>query len=519
MSSTATGASETPRKYQLFIDGQWVDAASGQTFTTPNPSTGETWAEFAEADKADVDKAVAAARKALDGKWGKMAARDRGRLLYKLAQLISENAKELAALESQDNGKPLKESLYIDLPDVVDHFEYFAGWPAKIVGETIPVPGNFLNYTLREPVGVCGQIIPWNYPLSMAAWKLAPALACGNTVVVKPSEETPATAAGCTVVVKPAEQTPVTALELAKLIQQAGIPDGVVNVVPGYGPTAGAALASHKGVDKVAFTGSTEVGKIIARACAENLTKVSLELGGKSPNIVFADANLDQALSGALQAIFMNQGQMCTAGSRLFLHAAIKDEFLARMADKARTIKVGDPLDMTTQMGPQVSAEQLARIKSYVDIAANEGASVLVGGATPTLEGPLANGYFFAPTILDNVTNNMRVAQEEIFGPVASIITFEDEADLVKQANDTLYGLGSAIWTQDITRAHRIAKALKAGVVWINTYNILNSASPFGGYKQSGYGREMGQHALEMYTQVKSVWVDLSGRPMGWFGR
>jgi acyl-CoA reductase-like NAD-dependent aldehyde dehydrogenase len=500
--SSATATTNETQKYQLFIDGQWVDAASGKTFTTPNPATGETLAEVAEADQEDVDRAVAAARKALEGKWGKISPRDRGRMLYKLAQLIEARASELATLETQNNGKPLKESLYLDLPGVADHFEYFAGWCTKLMGETIPVPGNFLNYTLREPVGVCGQIIPWNYPLGMASWKLAPALACGNTVVLKP-----------------AEQTPVTALELAKLIQEAGIPDGVVNIVPGFGPTAGAALVEHEGVDKIAFTGSTEVGKLIARNAAATLKKVSLELGGKSPNIVFADANLDQAVSGALAGIFMNQGQMCTAASRLFLEASIKDEFLARMSAKAREIKVGDPLNMGTQMGPQVSQEQLDRIKSYVDIAQGEGASVIAGGAPPQLEGNLANGFFYAPTILDNVTNSMRVAREEIFGPVVSALTFENETDLVKQANDTIYGLGSAIWTQDITRAHRLAKAIKAGVVWINTYNMLSSASPFGGYKQSGYGREMGKHALEMYTQVKSVWVDLSGRPMGWFGK
>jgi acyl-CoA reductase-like NAD-dependent aldehyde dehydrogenase len=502
MSTVTAATSEEPRQYQLFINGQWTDAESGKTFATPNPATGETLAEVAEADKADVDKAVAAARKALDGKWGKISPRDRGRMLYKLAQLIEARASELATLETQNNGKPLKESLYVDLPGVSDHFEYFAGWCTKLMGETIPVGGNFLNYTLREPVGVCGQIIPWNYPLSMAAWKLAPALACGNTVVLKP-----------------AEQTPVTALELAKLIQEAGFPDGVVNIVPGFGPTAGAALVEHPDVDKIAFTGSTEIGKLIARNAAATLKKVSLELGGKSPNIVFADANLDQAVSGALSGIFMNQGQMCTAASRLFLEASIKDEFLAKMSAKAREIKVGDPLDMGTQMGPQVSQEQLDRVKSYVAIAQGEGASVIAGGAPPQLAGPFANGYFYAPTILDNVTNSMRVAREEIFGPVASALTFENEEDLVKQANDTVYGLGSAIWTQDITRAHRLAKAIKAGVVWINTYNMLSSASPFGGYKQSGYGREMGKHALEMYTQVKSVWVDLSGRPMGWFGK
>ncbi len=499
--SSAKSASETPRKYQLFIDGQWVDAESGKTFTTPNPATGATLAEVAEGDKADIDKAVAAARRALEGKWSKISARDRGRMLYKLSQLIEAKTPELAALETADNGKPIKETSYVDLPQVVENFEYFAGWATKIEGETIPVPGPMFNYTLREPVGVCGQIIPWNFPLLMAAWKLAPALAAGNTVVLKP-----------------AEQTPVGAMELASLIQEAGFPDGVVNVVPGYGETAGAALASHPDIDKVAFTGSTEVGKIIARAAADNLTKVSLELGGKAPNIVFADADIEQAVSGAMMGIYFNQGQVCCAGSRLFLDARVKDEFLELFKEKSSHVRVGDPMDKNTQMGPQVSEEQLNRIKSYVDIAKGEGAQVLTGGCPPQLEGDFQKGYFFQPTIFGDVTNSMRVAQEEIFGPVVSVITFEDEDDLIKQANEIVYGLSAGIWTKDITRAHRFAKAVKAGTVWINTYNMFNAASPFGGYKQSGYGREMGKHALEMYTQVKSVWVDLSGKPIGWFG-
>ncbi|HEV7890762.1 MAG TPA: aldehyde dehydrogenase family protein [Pyrinomonadaceae bacterium] len=501
MSSTQP-ASETPRKYQLFIDGKWVDAESGKTFTTPNPATGATLAEVAEGDKADIDKAVAAARRAFEGAWSKVSARDRGRMMYKLAQLIEAKTSDLAAIETSDNGKPIKETTYVDLPQVVENFEYFAGWATKIEGETIPVPGQMFNYTLREPVGVCGQIIPWNFPLLMAAWKLAPALAAGNTVVLKP-----------------AEQTPVGAMELASLIQEAGFPDGVVNIVPGYGETAGAALASHPDIDKVAFTGSTEVGKIIARTAADNLTKVSLELGGKAPNIVFADADMDQAVNGAMMGIFFNQGQVCCAGSRLFLDARVKDEFLERFQERAGRVKVGDPSDMNTQMGPQVSEEQLNRIKGYVDIAKGEGATVLSGGCPPQLEGDFQKGYFFQPTIFGEVKNNMRVAQEEIFGPVVSVITFEDEDELIKQANEIVYGLSAGIWTKDITRAHRFAKAVKAGVVWINTYNMFNAASPFGGYKQSGYGREMGKHALEMYTQVKSVWVDLSGKPIGWFGK
>lgn len=372
----------------------------------------------------------------------------------------------------------------------------------KIEGETIPVPGQMFNYTLREPLGVCGQIIPWNFPLLMAAWKLAPALAAGNTIVLKP-----------------AEQTPVTAMELGRLIQEAGFPEGVVNIVPGFGETAGAALASHPGIDKIAFTGSTEVGKIIAHAAADNLTKVSLELGGKAPNIVFADADLEQAVNGAMMGIFFNQGQVCCAGSRLFLSEEVKDEFLERFKEKAQKIKVGDPMDAGTHMGPQVSVEQLDRIKGYVDIARNEGASVLTGGCPPQLEGDFQQGFFFQPTIFGDVKNQMRVAQEEIFGPVTSVITFKNEDELIKEANDTIYGLSAGIWTRDITRAHRFAKAMHAGTVWINTFNMFNAASPFGGFKQSGYGREMGKHALELYTHIKSVWVDLSGKPIGWYGK
>ncbi len=500
--STPQPAQSEPRRQQLFIDGQFVDSESGKTFSSPNPATGETFAEVAEADKADVDKAVAAARKAYEGKWSKMSARDRGRLLYKLSQLIERDTAQLAELETRDNGKPIKESTYIDLPGVVENFEYFAGWATKIEGETIPVPGQMFNYTLREPLGVCGQIIPWNFPLLMAAWKLAPALAAGNTVVLKP-----------------AEQTPVTALELAKLIQEAGFPEGVVNIVTGYGETAGAALASHPGIDKIAFTGSTEVGKIIARAAAENLTKVSLELGGKAPNVIFADADLDQAVNGAMMGIFFNQGQVCCAGSRIFVEEKAKDEFLSRFKEKAERVKVGDPMDKATGMGPQVSADQLSRIKGYVDIAREEGATVFSGGGSPELAEEFKNGYFFQPTIFSDVDNKMRVAQEEIFGPVSSVITFKDDDELIQKANDTIYGLSAGIWTQNITRAHRFAKAIKAGVVWINTYNMMNAASPFGGYKQSGYGREMGKGALDLYTQVKSVWVDLSGKPIGWFGK
>src|SRR5256714_7799597 len=502
MSSVQQAASSEPRKYQLFIDGKFVDAESGKTFATPNPATGEPLAEVAEADKADIEKAVAAARRAFEGKWGRMSARERGRLLFKLAQLIEENAKELAELETADNGKPIRESLYIDLPQVVENFECFAGCATKIEGETIPVSGQFLNYTLREPVGVCGQIIPWNFPLLMAAWKLAPALAAGNTVVLKP-----------------AEQTPVGAMELARLIQEAGFPDGVVNIVPGFGETAGAALASHPDIDKIAFTGSTEVGKLIAKAAADNLTKVSLELGGKAPNIVFADADIEQAVNGAMMGIFFNQGQVCCAGSRLFLDERVKDEFLEKFKEKAEKVKVGDPSDKATQMGPQVSSEQLERIKSYVGVARAEGATVFVGGESPVLDEKFQKGYFFQPTIFSEVKNQMRVAQEEIFGPVSCVITFKDEEDLIRQANETIYGLSAGILARDITRAHRFARELKACVVRITPYNMFKAVFPVRGDKHSGYAREIGMPAIYAFSQLKSVWVDLSGRPIGWFGK
>ncbi len=502
MSTPQSLTNQQPRKYQLFINGQFVDAQSGKTFTTPNPATGEVLAEVAEAGAADVDLAVQAARRAFEsGKWAKMSARDRGRVLYKVSQLIAERTQEIAELETADNGKPLRDALYVDVPVAAENFEYFAGLATKIQGETIPVSGPFFNYTLREPVGVCGQVTPWNFPLLMATWKIAPALA-----------------AGCTVVLKPAEQTPLTALELARICAEAGVPEGVVNVVPGFGETAGAALTSHKGVDKISFTGSTEVGKLIAKAAAENVTKVSLELGGKAPNVIFADADLDQAVAGALFGIFYNQGQVCTAGSRVFVEARVRDQFLEKFKARAEGLRVGDPMEKGTQLGPQVSAEQLDRIKRYVEIGKSEGAQVLAGGTAPTMEGRLSGGYFFTPTVFCEVNNQMRIAQEEIFGPVAAVISFENYEDLLRQANETIYGLSAGIWTRDITRAHRFAREVKAGTVWINTYNMLSAASPFGGYKQSGYGRELGLHSVDLYTQTKSVWIDLSDKPIGWFG-
>ncbi len=473
---------------RLLIDGNWTEALSGKTFQTVDPATEEVLAEVAEADSGDVDLAVAAARTALeDGSWGTMDARDRGRALLRLAALIDEHRQELARLETLDNGKPVGETANVDVPQTIETFEYYAGWADKIHGETIPVSGPFFNYTRREPVGVVGQIIPWNFPLLMAAWKLAPALACGNTVILKP-----------------AEQTPLTALRLGELILEAGIPDGVVNILPGYGPTAGAAIAAHPGIDKIAFTGSTEVGRLIQTASAGNLKRVSLELGGKSPNIVFADADLEAAAQTAMASIFFNQGEVCCAGSRLFLDETIHDEFIETFKGHTETIKVGDPLDEDTQMGAQVSEEQFTKVLGYIEGGREAGARVVTGGKRAT-----ERGYFVEPTIFDGVTGDMAIAREEIFGPVVSALSFKDIDEVVRAANDTDYGLAAGIWTSDVTKAHQIAARLKAGTVWINTYNSFDAASPFGGYKQSGFGRELGRHALDLYTQTKSVWIGL----------
>jgi aldehyde dehydrogenase (NAD+) len=473
---------------KLFIDGKLVDSVSGKTFDTINPATEEVITCIAEGDSADIDLAVTAARKAFeDGPWRKIDARDRGRILLEIANLIEKNKEELALLETMDNGKPISETTNADLPLVIDCLLYYAGWADKIHGETIPVRGEFFNYTLREPIGVVGQIIPWNFPLLMAAWKIAPALACGNTVVLKP-----------------AEQTPLTALRLGEICQEAGLPDGVLNIVPGYGPTAGAALAEHMDVDKIAFTGEYTTGRIIMQAASKNLKRVSLELGGKSPNIVFADSDIDSAVVGAMTGIFFNQGEVCCAGSRLFLEKSIHDEFVEKLSDKASGLRVGDPEDAGTQMGAQVSKEQFDKILGYIDSGKQEGAKLVTGG-----ERCGEKGYFIKPTIFDAVDNNMKIAREEIFGPVVSAITFDDVDDVVRQSNLSIYGLAAAVWTRDIKKAHRLARDLKAGTIWINTYNSFDAASPFGGYKQSGFGRELGIHALELYTQVKSVWINL----------
>jgi acyl-CoA reductase-like NAD-dependent aldehyde dehydrogenase len=473
----------------LLIGGKWRPAKSGKTFETINPANEEALALIAEGDKADVDEAVAAARKAFEeGPWPAMGPHQRTRLMLKIAELIDQHVDELAELETLDNGKPLTFSRGFDVPAAAETFRYYAGWVTKIYGETNPSDPAFFNYTLREPVGVCGQIIPWNFPLLMAAWKLGPALACANTVILKP-----------------AEQTPLTALRLGELMMEAGVPDGVVNIITGFGPGAGSSIAEHPEIDKVAFTGSTEVGKIILKASAGNLKKVSLELGGKAPNIIFPDADLDQAVPTAMMGVYFNSGQVCCAGTRIFVQRDKYDEVVDKLTNFSKGITAGDPFDQRSTIGPVVSREQYDRVKSYLEVGKKEGAKVTVGGETGA-----GKGYFVKPTLFADVKNEMRIAREEIFGPVGAAIPFRDENDAILQGNYTEYGLSAGVWTRDLARAHKVARALKAGTVWVNCFNQLDPISPFGGYKQSGFGRELGKYAIDLYTQIKSVWMKLS---------
>jgi acyl-CoA reductase-like NAD-dependent aldehyde dehydrogenase len=484
-SSAVLGFLRKPK--QLLIGGKWVPAKSGKTFATINPANEEVLALVAKGDKADVDEAVKAARKAFeDNKWSKIGPHQRTRYLLKIADLIEQHADELATLETLNNGMAISLARAM-VAGAVDVFRYYAGWATKIYGETNPSDPSMFNYTLREPVGVCGQIIPWNGPIVMFAWKIAPALACGNVSILKP-----------------AEQTPLTALRLGELVLEADIPEGVVNIITGFGETAGAAIASHPDIDKVAFTGSTEVGKLILQASAGNLKRVSLELGGKSPNVVFADADLESAVATSMFGFCMLSGQVCCAGTRVFVQRDFQDRFVDALTRYASKVKAGDPLDPKTTVGPLVSKEQFDRVKGYLELGKKE-------GAKPSLDGAVGKGkgFFVDPTIFTGVNNDMRIAREEIFGPVASVIPFKDENDAILQGNDTTYGLAAAVWTNDVGRAHKDARALKAGTVWVNCYNNIDPISPFGGYKQSGIGRELGKYALDLYTQIKSVYVKL----------
>jgi aldehyde dehydrogenase (NAD+) len=489
MATAVAARPKTPKIHQtkLLIDNRWVDPVDGGSFDTLNPATGEAIAQVAAGTAADVDKAVKAARHALEsGPWATMDAADRGKLMFDLADLIERHSEELAALESLNCGKTINDSIG-DMQGVVNTLRYYAGWADKIEGRTVPVRGSFLSYTLREPVGVVGQIIPWNFPLLMLAWKWGPALACGNTVVLKP-----------------AEQTPLTALRVGELAIEAGFPAGVINIINGFGEMAGDAIVTHPGIDKVAFTGHVDTAKLIQKRAAETLKRTTFELGGKSPNIIFADADMDQAVAGAFHAIYFHGGQCCTAGSRLFVEKQVKDEFVNRLAEKVKGRKLGDPLDPGTEQGPQVSQEQLDKILGYVDLGKKQGAKLVAGG---TRHGD--RGYFVEPTIFDNVRDDMAIARDEIFGPVVSVLPFSGMDEIALRANDTTYGLAAAIWTKDIDKAHLLAKQVKAGTVWVNCYHIVDTTTPFGGYKMSGQGRENGEAALEHYTETKTVTIKL----------
>jgi len=492
----STGATTGVRTYQNFINGKWESTTSGKTFPVYDPSTEEVIAHVTASEAADVDRAVKAARAAFDsGPWAQTTAQDRGRILFKLAEKIRQNSTALAELECRNSGKPIVEAEY-DIADVATCFEYYGGLANKVTGHVNPVPANALSFAMKEPVGVAGQIIPWNYPLLMAAWKLAPAIA-----------------AGCCCVLKPAEQTPLTALEFANYFEEAGLPSGVVNIVNGFGETAGAALVAHPGVDKIAFTGSAAVGKIIVKSAADTLKRVTLELGGKSPNVFFADADWEAAVDGALFGVFINQGEVCSAGSRILVEKKIYSKFVEAMTEKAKRIKLGPPLERETKMGPLVSKEQYDRVSSYLDLGKKE-AKTAIGGGRPK---QIGKGYYVEPTIFYDVDNNARISREEIFGPVASVIPFDSEPDAIKIANDTPYGLAGAVWTRDIYKAFRVVKSLRAGIIWVNHMQPTYVEAPWGGYKQSGFGRELGPWGLEEYLETKQVFVNLDETPIGWY--
>jgi len=493
MSSSATTQTQT---YQMYVNGEWIASNSGKTFPVYDPSTEEVIAEAPDSDAKDVDRAVAAAKDAFEnGPWASSTAQERGRVLFKLADAVRQNTAVVAELEARNSGKPIVEAEY-DLADVATCFEYYGGLATKITGHVNPVPDNALSLSLKEPVGVAGQIIPWNYPLLMAAWKLAPALA-----------------AGCTCVLKPAEQTPLTILELAKHFEACGLPNGVVNIVTGSGESAGAPLVQHPDVNKIAFTGSAAVGKQIVKMSADTVKRVTLELGGKSPNIFFADADFEAAIDGALFGVFINQGEVCSAGSRILVQRPIYNKFVEAMAAKAKTIKLGPPLERDTKMGPLVSKEQYDRVRSYLEIGKKE-AKLASGGDRPK---DIARGYYVTPTIFYDVDNSARIAREEIFGPVAAVIPFEDEADAVKIANDTPYGLAAAVWTRDIFKAFRAVKKIRAGIVWVNHMQPTYVEAPWGGFKQSGFGRELGPWGIEEYLETKQVHINLNEQPIGWY--
>jgi len=477
---------------QIFINGKWQAPLTGETYAPINPANEEAIAPVAKGDERDIDAAVAAARKAFDeGPWPRMSPHERGRLVWKLGDLIQQNLDEMAKLESLCTGKTLFDSGKVEIPFAAEVFRYFAGWATKIHGETLQLRDNAFTFTLRQPVGVVGAIVPWNFPFLLSSWKLGPALAAGNTVVLKP-----------------ASQTPLTALKFAELVAEAGLPEGVVNVVTGPGGKIGMAMVRDPRVDKIAFTGSTEVGKQIMREAAVTLKRLSHELGVKSPNIVFADADMEAAIRGAMTGIFYNKGEVCAAGSRLFLEDKVHDEFMSKLTERVKGLKVGDPLDKSTRMGPVVSRQQMDTVLSYIESGKQEGARLVAGGGRASVAG--GKGYFIEPTIFDGVTNRMKIAREEIFGPVLSVIPFKSVEEGIAQGNATTYGLAAAVWTRDVSKALKAARAIRAGTVWVNAYNLFDAALPFGGFKESGFGREMGSAGLDHYTEVKTVWVDLS---------